>query len=249
MDNCIDLATPAPVNNQNKKRSLIPILIKTDRLAAWVLLLIAIAYGITGYGMTKGLIDPSFARTLHFGLLGVIGLIAFVIHTAWAIHLALKRHCIWNGLTQTILVVFYVLVIGFFLWAQFFYQFPTANYLPIESPATSATVTPTIPTISNTPSTPAETAAPVQPNVPVAPIAPETPTSPIFTATSLKSYNGRNGQPAYIAVDGLVYDVSSLFRGGVHQGWPAGQDLSSAFHDQHSSRYLQGFAVMGTFQN
>lgn len=55
--------------------------VKLDRVAAWVLLLVLLAYAVTGYGMTKGFIGQELARSLHLGWLGAIGLIAFVIHT------------------------------------------------------------------------------------------------------------------------------------------------------------------------
>ncbi len=31
-----------------------------------------------------------------------------------------------------------------------------------------------------------------------------------FTLEELKQFNGQNGQPAYVAVDGVVYDVSNV---------------------------------------
>jgi hypothetical protein len=33
-----------------------------------------------------------------------------------------------------------------------------------------------------------------------------------FTLEELATYNGQNGQPAYIAVEGVVYDVSNSSR-------------------------------------
>lgn len=40
----------------------------------------------------------------------------------------------------------------------------------------------------------------------------------IFTPQELAEYNGRNGQPAFVAVDGVVYDASgsSQWAGGEH---------------------------------
>jgi Predicted heme/steroid binding protein len=34
-----------------------------------------------------------------------------------------------------------------------------------------------------------------------------------FTLEELKQYNGENGQPAYVAIDGIVYDVSMSILG------------------------------------
>jgi predicted heme/steroid binding protein len=56
-----------------------------------------------------------------------------------------------------------------------------------------------------------------------------------FTVEELSYYNGRNGIPAYVAVNGIVYDVSSLLRwsGGQHFGMQAGRDLTGAFMGCH----------------
>jgi predicted heme/steroid binding protein len=53
-----------------------------------------------------------------------------------------------------------------------------------------------------------------------------------FTLDELAAFNGQNGTAAYVAVDGVVYDVSnsSFWNGGTHSscnlGAMAGQDLS-----------------------
>ena len=41
-----------------------------------------------------------------------------------------------------------------------------------------------------------------------------------FNQTELAKYNGQNGQPAYVAVDGVVYDVTGVaaWAGGKHHG-------------------------------
>lgn len=52
-----------------------------------------------------------------------------------------------------------------------------------------------------------------------------------LTAEELAAYNGQDGMPAYVAVDGRVYDVTDnpAWQGGEHQGqYAAGQDLSDA---------------------
>lgn len=51
-----------------------------------------------------------------------------------------------------------------------------------------------------------------------------------FTLEELKKYNGENGQPAYVAIDGVVYDVTDVepWQGGKHHGNVAGNDLSEA---------------------
>jgi predicted heme/steroid binding protein len=59
-----------------------------------------------------------------------------------------------------------------------------------------------------------------------------------FTQEDLAYYNGDDGKPAYVAVNGVVYDVSEKTRWarGSHFGLRAGQDLSDQFKGCH-----QGF--------
>lgn len=49
---------------------------------------------------------------------------------------------------------------------------------------------------------------------------------PRFTQAELAACHGRDGQPAYIAVSGTIYDVSGYFINGEHHGALAGQDLT-----------------------
>lgn len=55
-----------------------------------------------------------------------------------------------------------------------------------------------------------------------------TPAVKTFTLQELKQYNGQNGNPAYVAIDGIVYDMtnSKLWKKGAHNGYEAGNDLS-----------------------
>lgn len=57
-----------------------------------------------------------------------------------------------------------------------------------------------------------------------------------FTKDELSKYNGRNGVPAYVALDGIVYDVSKILKWkyGSHYGLMAGQDLSAYYKGCHS---------------
>ena len=49
-----------------------------------------------------------------------------------------------------------------------------------------------------------------------------------LTLEQLAKYNGKDGQPAYIAVDGVIYDVSNhpAWKNGGHNGYGAGNDLT-----------------------
>lgn len=58
-----------------------------------------------------------------------------------------------------------------------------------------------------------------------------------FTLNELAQYDGTMGKPAYVAVNGIVYDVSanSKWSGAVHHGLTAGKDLSSEFEGCHGA--------------
>ncbi|MDO5689103.1 MAG: cytochrome b5 domain-containing protein [Tissierellia bacterium] len=70
-----------------------------------------------------------------------------------------------------------------------------------------------------------------------------------FTLEELKTYNGRDGNRAYVAVDGIVYDLtdSSLWKDGRHNGFEAGADLTTAIKEEspHGVSKLTGMPVVG----
>jgi predicted heme/steroid binding protein len=217
---------------------LFKIFIKLDRIAAWLLLIIMILFAISGYGMTKGLIDPVLAQNLHLNWLTGIGLIAFVIHSSWAIHLAFKRWRIWNKFSQAGLISFYLITILFFTYVDQFYQ--KTSLATLDN--------------SNEQIVLANETKPATTNTDLNLISAKTSgqnsnqNEKIFNAQELSKYNGLNGQPAYVAIDGLVYDMSSVFLSGYHAGYAAGLDQSAAFHSQHANNILQRFTIIGKYQ-
>ncbi len=56
-----------------------------------------------------------------------------------------------------------------------------------------------------------------------------------FTLSELAQYDGTMGKPAYVAVNGIVYDVSNIpkWSKATHYGLTAGKDLSSEFESCH----------------
>lgn len=74
-------------------------------------------------------------------------------------------------------------------------------------------------------------------------------TAPTFTPKELAKYDGQNGHKAYIAVDGVVYDMTLLgsWKNGQHHGLSAGTDLSAAFSQSpHAKSILKLAKVVGT---
>lgn len=87
-------------------------------------------------------------------------------------------------------------------------------------------------TPQQTPATP--TPAPVVTDAPAAeePAAEEKALE--LTVEELAKFNGKDGQPAYIAVDGIIYDVSNhpAWKDGGHNGFEAGKDLTTEIKEK-----------------
>lgn len=73
-----------------------------------------------------------------------------------------------------------------------------------------------------------------------------------FTEEELSQYNGKDGNPAYVAVDGVVYDFTELelWVNGEHNGFEAGQDLTEEIKDisPHGLSVLDRATVVGTLE-
>ena len=114
-----------------------------------------------------------------------------------------------------------------------------------QSPAATPTATPAE-TASNTAQA---TAAPTQ--APQATATPAQVTLPTFTAEELAKYNGQDGNRAYIAVGGKVYDVTDVpqWKNGTHAGrFQAGADWTDALAQApHSASMLDGVPIVGVY--
>ncbi|WP_125580871.1 cytochrome b5 domain-containing protein [Levilactobacillus cerevisiae] len=73
----------------------------------------------------------------------------------------------------------------------------------------------------------------------------------VFNQAELAKFDGQNGQPAYVAVAGVVYDVSGVeaWAGGKHHGNLAGQELTSVIDGKspHGRKVLKNLPVVGKF--
>ena len=70
-----------------------------------------------------------------------------------------------------------------------------------------------------------------------------------FTLEELSKYNGIDGAKAYVAIDGIIYDVTNVpqWKGGMHmQGLTAGKDLSNYIDSApHRKRVLNHLPKVG----
>lgn len=74
----------------------------------------------------------------------------------------------------------------------------------------------------------------------------------VFDADTLSQYDGKDGNKAYIAVDGVVYDVSNYdaWPEGEHNGVVAGTDATEAFSESspHTEEFLAELPIVGRFE-
>lgn len=70
-----------------------------------------------------------------------------------------------------------------------------------------------------------------------------------FTKAELQKYDGQNGQPAYVAINNKVYDVTNIaaWQNGAHHGNHAGQDLTDALfkYSPHKDKVLAKLPQVG----
>lgn len=70
-----------------------------------------------------------------------------------------------------------------------------------------------------------------------------------LTLEELKEFNGKDGKEAYVAVDGVIYDVtnSSRWKNGEHNDFLADNDLSEEIKDiyPHGIKVLERMPVVG----
>ena len=70
----------------------------------------------------------------------------------------------------------------------------------------------------------------------------------VFDQETLAKYDGKDGRPAYIAFDGLVYDVGAYFiQGEHHQGVHAGTDLTGQIDRRKCLNALNHCPIVGTW--
>jgi len=111
---------------------------------------------------------------------------------------------------------------------------------PVETVVIGLDLSNVTPTPVLTPTIPVPTATPTATPV----ITPSAANGTLeLTLEQLKQFNGKDGNPAYIAVDGVIYDVTNNhhWTTGTHEGYSAGADLTDAI----MGKSPHGISVLG----
>lgn len=74
----------------------------------------------------------------------------------------------------------------------------------------------------------------------------------VFTLEDLSEYDGQDGNPAYVAVDGVVYDVTDneAWEGGEHAGelMAGGDYTEEILESPHGESVLEDLPIVGTLE-
>jgi predicted heme/steroid binding protein len=75
----------------------------------------------------------------------------------------------------------------------------------------------------------------------------------VLTVEELGEFDGMDGNPAYIAVDDVIYDVTNVapWKGATHNGFSAGQDLTEEIKGKspHGVTKLDGVPIVGRLED
>jgi predicted heme/steroid binding protein len=74
---------------------------------------------------------------------------------------------------------------------------------------------------------------------------------PTFTREELAKFNGEDGNKAYVAYEGLVYDVTDVpqWKNGKHNGQIAGTDITGIMENApHGTSKLEGLTIVGKME-
>ncbi|MFW5986547.1 MAG: cytochrome b5 domain-containing protein [Halanaerobiales bacterium] len=67
-----------------------------------------------------------------------------------------------------------------------------------------------------------------------------------FTADELAKYYGKDGEKGYVAVNGIVYDITEIWKDGSHAGHEAGNDITEAAYEApHGLKPLAKAPIVG----
>ena len=69
---------------------------RIDKFGMWILMVLVLSFVMTGYGMTKHIMDPVLAKYIHTQLLPLPLLIFFGIHVVKAVRNQFKKWNIFN---------------------------------------------------------------------------------------------------------------------------------------------------------
>lgn len=94
-------------------------LVKLARWSGWALVPLMVLFFVSGYGATKGIIDPVLAKALHEKWLPLPTAIAFLLHTLIYSKFALQRKLKNERWVNIYIIILGLVIFGLFLYFYF----------------------------------------------------------------------------------------------------------------------------------
>ena len=93
-------------------------LAKLDRWAAWTTIIMIVLFVVTGYGMTKDIMDRDLARRLHSDIIPIPFFVALLIHGGLSLRHAMWRWKVFEKRSAADLFVLAVVLVlaALFMW-------------------------------------------------------------------------------------------------------------------------------------
>jgi succinate dehydrogenase hydrophobic anchor subunit len=95
------------------------LIIKLNRLSAWLLVVLMILYFFTGFDSLKNIWNPEFSRYLHNKILPLPTLILVAFHTLVGLKLYLLRHLLENKFINYLLQITGLIIFLIFIYLFF----------------------------------------------------------------------------------------------------------------------------------
>lgn len=95
-------------------------LAKLSRYTAWIAFVVILLFILTGYGMTKRIIDPDLAKFLHNKILPIPLFVSLLLHGGICARATFRR---WGVFKSSVMIDLYVAAVGLVLLALFLWMY------------------------------------------------------------------------------------------------------------------------------
>jgi len=79
---------------------------RISKISAWVLMACFMLYVISGFDMQRRMFMPEISSLIHLKYLYIPAQLAFMLHSSYAVYVAMKRRKFWNLIGKGILTVY-----------------------------------------------------------------------------------------------------------------------------------------------
>jgi len=103
------------------KKNLNKVLFSISKISGWILLFLLFLYFLSGYGMTKGIIDYSTSQKLHNSILPLSFLFFLILHIFFPVKVFLLKFIKDERWINIYLIILFSIIYLLFLYFHFYY--------------------------------------------------------------------------------------------------------------------------------